>query len=471
LNESASIARFQREAQAVARLEHPGIASVYYIGQDGKISFLAMQYIEGSSLRAVLGRLESPEGPVEEGESALRAVEVIEPESPVLRFDEPTATYLPAPGAGAGPSGSPTAEAEAEAIRIRSRVAASTGYIRRCCEVAREAAQALAHAHERGVIHRDIKPENILIDGRGRAYLIDFGLARFFEDVTLTSTGSLLGTPMYMSPEQAQGLPVDARSDVWSLASVLYEALAGRTAYDARDTYEQMIVQIVTQRPRRLAEVAPHVPEAIARVVESTLVHDVDARCPDASTFAKKLAEAARIPNAQPSGSDPTVLAASPPSSARGSGVATGASPPTGTGVVVGARTQRDAGIPRKRSPLILVGAGTAMLLVALGIAAVATREPAGKTSPGGLVAPPASEPRVSEPPPVVATTTALPATSLSPLTTDVPASIDAGVAVAPRPPATSRAATRPTANAAQPPTPPKPASTQYGAAGVSTAY
>lgn len=97
-------------------------------------------------------------------------------------------------------------------------------YIRGCCEIARDIALALAHAHENGVTHRDIKPENLLLARDGTIHVIDFGLARFVEDVTLTSTGALIGTPMYMSPEQVTGrLEVDHRTDIYSLGLVIYE--------------------------------------------------------------------------------------------------------------------------------------------------------------------------------------------------------------------------------------------------------
>src|SRR5207248_10671213 len=97
-----------------------------------------------------------------------------------------------------------------------------------------QAAEALAHAHARNVIHRDIKPSNLLLDREGTVWLTDFGLARRSDEVTLTVTGMLMGTPRYMSPEQAGALqqPVDHRSDVFSLGATLYELATARPAFD-----------------------------------------------------------------------------------------------------------------------------------------------------------------------------------------------------------------------------------------------
>jgi serine/threonine protein kinase len=359
--------------------------------------------------------------------------------------------------------------------------------------IATQAARALGKAHAAGVVHRDLKPANLFLttreDGSVSVKILDFGISKLVrpehdaKSSTLTREGSVMGTPMYMSPEQAQGLPVDARSDVWSLASVLYEALAGRTAYDARDTYEQMIVQIVTQKPHSIEAIAPWVPAAIARVIESALTHDVAARMPDASSFAKQLAEAARLPR---TASDPDLAALAPRS---GAGPASApANPPTGTGVVVGARSEHDAAAPRKRSPMMWL-ALAAVGVVAAVVVAVMTRGPSpAPTAGGGLVAS-TSEPSASVTPSGspsgAGSAAAVSTTRLQPLGSSTIEAVGAapGASASAAPKATTAIATatdagarpssRPVAgsNPTAAPATTKAGTTQYGAAGVSTAY
>ncbi|REK25649.1 MAG: hypothetical protein DWQ41_12005 [Planctomycetota bacterium] len=158
--------RFLREAQSAAALQHDNIISIFQVGEDRKVSFLAMQLLEGESLAARLKR-----------ESPLPAEEVL--------------------------------------------------------RIGREIAQGLAAAHERGLLHRDVKPDNIWLEAAGgRVKLLDFGLARAVDEgVQVTQTGAIIGTPKYMSPEQATGGEVDPRSDLFSLGSVLYELATGRSAF------------------------------------------------------------------------------------------------------------------------------------------------------------------------------------------------------------------------------------------------
>ena len=360
-----------------------------------------------------------------------------------------------------------------------------------------QAGRALGKAHAAGVVHRDLKPANLFLttreDGSTSVKILDFGISKLLrpgateggatsgaKTSLLTREGAVMGTPMYMSPEQAQGLPVDARSDVWSLASVLYEAIAGRTAYEPRDTYEQMIVQIVTKKPAPIENIAPWVPAPIARVIEAALAHDVDARTSDAAMFAKSLSAAAR--EAGPPGSATDLAGA--PSSERllaAPSSRSAASPPTGTGVVVGARTPLDASTPAKRGRTTAIVIGTAVAIAAIAVVAVATRGPAqSATSRGGLVAPPPSLPATAPGMPAASTsavvTTILPASSstpepsATPIVLPVPARVtnaaDAGAA---------RPVTRPASATAAPTTTTttttKGGPSQYGAAGVSTAY
>jgi serine/threonine-protein kinase len=108
-------------------------------------------------------------------------------------------------------------------------------------------AEGLHHAHEHGIIHRDVKPANIMVLDSGEPKIMDFGIAKV-EASQLTAAGQLFGTPLYMSPEQAQARPVDARSDLFSLGSVLYEMLAGRRAF-AADSVHGIVLQVVSRSP------------------------------------------------------------------------------------------------------------------------------------------------------------------------------------------------------------------------------
>ncbi|HZF52515.1 MAG TPA: serine/threonine-protein kinase [Polyangiaceae bacterium] len=147
--------------------------------------------------------------------------------------------------------------------------------------VAAQACEGLIVAHAGGVIHRDIKPANLFLAREGAervVKIVDFGLAKVrMEDAAapdsrITRTGSLLGSPLYMAPEQARGAKdVDARADLWSLGVVLYEALAGRTPFDNCESLSELTVAICTQAPPPLVEVAPWVPPEVAAVAHGAL--------------------------------------------------------------------------------------------------------------------------------------------------------------------------------------------------------
>jgi len=157
--------------------------------------------------------------------------------------------------------------------------------------IGREVAAGLAAAHAAGIVHRDVKPSNILLAADGRAVLTDFGLARGEEDVRLTGGGLVAGTPLYMSPEQARGEPLDGRSDLFSLGSVLYELLAGRPPFQAESALA-VLRQVCDAPPPPLRAANPAVPDWLAAVIARLLEKDPARRFATAGEVVAALGEA-----------------------------------------------------------------------------------------------------------------------------------------------------------------------------------
>ena len=160
----------------------------------------------------------------------------------------------------------------------------------------REVADALDYAHQRGVIHRDIKPDNIMIDREsGRALVTDFGIAWAMEAASrLTATGIAVGTPTYMSPEQAVGeRALDGRSDIYSLGVVAYQMLTGRVPFTASNSMA-LLLKHVTERPRSIAELRPDTPAAMTEAIERALLKSPEDRWPTAGTLRDALSQDAR---------------------------------------------------------------------------------------------------------------------------------------------------------------------------------
>jgi eukaryotic-like serine/threonine-protein kinase len=182
-------------------------------------------------------------------------------------------------------------------------------------------ASGLAAAHKQGLIHRDIKPANILLENCiERVKITDFGLARAADDVTVTRTGEVAGTPEYMSPEQASGLPIDARSDLFSLGSVLYTMCTGRSPFRSDSTIG-VIRRVCDAAPRPIREVNPHVPQWLCDIIDRLLEKNPDDRFQTAEEVADLLAEA--LASVQQSPHEPFVV---PPAKVRPAAASSGKS-------------------------------------------------------------------------------------------------------------------------------------------------
>lgn len=218
--------RFRREALAASALNHPNVVTVYEIGESSGHEFIASEFVEGATLREYIR-------------------------------------------AGSVP-------------------------IAWAIETTRQIAAALTAAHQAGIIHRDIKPENVIVRSDGLVKVLDFGIAKQArtqeagDPTSTTATGVVVGTAAYMSPEQARGQAVDARTDIWSLGVVLYEIIAGRLPFPGA-TATDRIAAILERRPEPLTALRHHVPAGLERIIFRALAKDRDKRYADAAAFAEDL--------------------------------------------------------------------------------------------------------------------------------------------------------------------------------------
>ncbi len=212
--------RFYREAKSAGRLNHPNIVTIYDVGKTNNVAYIAMEFLEGQSLREIL----------KSGTS--------------LSHD-------------------------------------------RISEIAAQIADGLAYAQRHDVVHRDIKPANIMITNTGQVKITDFGIAHL-PSGSKTATGTILGSPKYMSPEQIVGKPVDGRSDIFSLGVVLYEMVTGRAPFDG-ETISTIMYRILNETPVNIRTVNKRCPIALEYVIYKSLAkHPVD-RYQNASELAHDL--------------------------------------------------------------------------------------------------------------------------------------------------------------------------------------
>jgi serine/threonine protein kinase len=157
-----------------------------------------------------------------------------------------------------------------EGQSVKEKIAERPLKLEETLDVAIQTAQGLQAAHEKGVVHRDIKPANLIVNPHGQVKIMDFGLAQLADRTRLTQTSTFLGTPAYMSPEQAQRLPADRRSDIWSLGVVLYEMITGRLPFEAQQD-QAVLYSIVHQEHEPVTALRAGLPTELDRIVRKAL--------------------------------------------------------------------------------------------------------------------------------------------------------------------------------------------------------
>jgi serine/threonine protein kinase/tetratricopeptide (TPR) repeat protein len=293
--DAKQLQRFKNEAQAAAHLQHPHIVPVHSVGCERGVHFYAMQLIDGHTLAAVIAELrrlvrpQTSEPSEAVGKASAWAEELASgrwaPAQDSPSAGPPTGPYLPA---AAEPSALTTTRPVAALSTERSTT--SPAFFRTVANLGVQAAEALEHAHQVGIIHRDIKPANLLVDAGGSLWVTDFGLARLGTEAGLTLTGDLLGTLRYMSPEQAlaKRAAVDARTDVYSLGVTLYELLTLEAAYNGCNR-EEVLRQIAFEEPRAPRRLNRAVPPELETIVLKAMSKNPEERYATAQELADDL--------------------------------------------------------------------------------------------------------------------------------------------------------------------------------------
>jgi serine/threonine protein kinase len=214
-------ARFYQEAKAAGRLSHPNIITIYDLGENDGIAYIAMELLEGNELQHLL-----------DGGKHLSVDEAL--------------------------------------------------------NIAIQVASGLAYAHEHGIVHRDIKPSNIMVLQGKRAKIADFGIARMESSLLNTQTGTVIGSPLYMSPEQILNKRIDLRSDIFSLGILLYQMLTGQLPFNG-DNAHAVMFQIVQEEPPKPSSLNPDVPGTLDAIVAKCLAKQPQDRYQDANELGKAL--------------------------------------------------------------------------------------------------------------------------------------------------------------------------------------
>jgi len=358
--------RFLREARLAGRLQHPNIVTVYDVGRDQGVCFIAMEYVDGHPLTRHLGA---------GGELSL---------------------------------------------------AARVGIIH-------QVAEALGHAHERGVLHRDVKPGNILVGKDGRVKVTDFGIGKFTEAASseLTRAGQMVGSPAYMSPEQVKGEKLDGRSDLFSLGIVLYELLTGARPFSG-ESITTLVYQILHTEPRDPLELKSDLPVSTREVVARLLAKAPDRRPANAEEFIRELRRIEKFQRDSELTRRAVSAVPAPPTPAQDGGGGSAGSA-TSAATVSAPAPARHSGMP------VILGALAVLIAVSFLLLRDRKEGMAPMAAAGPTRAPAAPTAAPATPAPTAEPTAAAPATPL-PIEAGEPA------AVAPSPAATPKPRRRPTA-------------------------
>ena len=293
--------RFRNEALAAANLRHDHIVPVFAVGMDRGVHFYAMQFIEGQSLATLVDTLRLKRG--QKSPKALSSGNVLssrnalssQGDSGHFHSSPADATTAHAYRLSANTPSYPASNASSNEVAIPANVsknmqAGSRDRHRWVAELGLQAANALDHAHQMGVVHRDIKPANLLLDGHGQLWIADFGLARINQDPGLTRTGEILGTLRYASPEQALARPgvIDHRTDVYSLGATLYELLTLQPIFDGKDR-NRLLAQIATDDPVSPRRLDPTISPELETIVLKACAKERDDRYLSARDLAEDL--------------------------------------------------------------------------------------------------------------------------------------------------------------------------------------